>query len=369
MGEKTGISWTDATWTPLKGTIGRWHCQKSSPGCANCYAEAMNIRFKGPPYIAGADTIRLSEKALNDPIRWARKAKPPRLIFVCSMTDLFGPWVPFDMIDSVIDVIGQCPDTWFQILTKWPARAVEYAQSRELGALHNVAFGATIENDAARQERQSALLTFPAVIRFVSYEPAIGPVNWSALFRDSTEPIAGRAGIQWLLAGGESGPKARPPHPAWFRNAAEWARVRNVHYLLKQWGQWAPIGPMTARQVAVAIDGSIMPDDRNKAAIWKTEVEQATRRRAELTTMYSVGKKAAGRLLDNGAFDTSPGQVFDQWPPELRQNPQIADGMRDRIPCDRCQELVQCAGFLNLSEDGSSVCDTCKRAEEEADGV
>ena len=84
MGDKSKIEWTDATWNPIRGTVGTWHCTKVSPGCENCYAERINVRWGGPKYRVNADILRLDEKVLEQPLHW----KKPRMVFVCSMTDL-----------------------------------------------------------------------------------------------------------------------------------------------------------------------------------------------------------------------------------------------------------------------------------------
>jgi protein gp37 len=109
MADATSIEWTQgpdgrpgATWNPIRGTRGSWTCVKVSPGCAHCYAERLNRRLGGPPFHAGADQPRLDETILTQPLRWQR----PRRIFVASMTDLFGEWVPDEWLDRIFAVIA-----------------------------------------------------------------------------------------------------------------------------------------------------------------------------------------------------------------------------------------------------------------------
>src|SRR5690348_8356514 len=133
MSANSSIEWTDSTWSPIRarnpddGKTG-WHCVKVSPACAHCYAETFNSRRlpnggTGLPYNAHstAETY-LDEARLTDPLRW----KKPRHIFVCSMTDLFGEWVPEEMIDRVFAVMALTPHHTYQVLTKRPERMRDY---------------------------------------------------------------------------------------------------------------------------------------------------------------------------------------------------------------------------------------------------
>ena len=203
MGDKTGISWTDATWNPLRG------CSKVSAGCKNCYAETMAARFSGPgqPYEGTIrdgrwnGSIRLVPEKLSEPLRWKR----PRRIFVNSMSDLFHDGVPFEYVAAVFGIMAACPQHTFQVLTKRPARAVEFFKwaegnnhshpeticlhySRAYTAaptpgvyswpLRNVHLGVSVEDQATADERIPLLLQCPAAVRFASYEPALGPVDF-----------------------------------------------------------------------------------------------------------------------------------------------------------------------------------------------
>lgn len=233
MSDKSKIEWTDASWNPIRGTKGNWHCTKVSEGCRNCYAERMNKRFFGLDYTVGADTMRLDEDRLGDPIRW----KKPRRIFVCSMTDLFHERVCRGWIWCLAKVMAECPQHTFQILTKRPARALETWSLREyLPPLPNVWFGVSVEDQETADARIPILLEIPAAVRFVSYEPALGPVDLDGCDADPDSPY-----IDWVIAGGESGPAARPADPQWFRDVRDDCRRAGVPFFMKQMARREPI--------------------------------------------------------------------------------------------------------------------------------
>lgn len=205
---RNGIAWTDETWNPLRG------CSKVSPGCKNCYAETMAARFAGPgqPYEGTIDRgrwngqIRLVPEKLAEPLRWRR----PRRIFVNSMSDIFHESVPFEFVAAVFGVMAACPQHVFQVLTKRPERAAEFFKwasslhaaeethiadiceefSRGAGVcvdpkyglvewpLPNVWLGVSVEDQTTADERIPHLLQCPAAVRWVSYEPALGPVDF-----------------------------------------------------------------------------------------------------------------------------------------------------------------------------------------------
>ena len=202
MSDKSSIEWTDATWNPIRGTKGRHHCVRISEGCKHCYAATMNHRFKGPDYVKGADTPRLDEEALLQPLRW----KAPRRIFVCSMTDLFMDEHTNEMIASVFAIMAMARQHTFQVLTKRSERMrafclrlgrhhevdiVSIAAKRirpdgepffwTLGdggwSLPNVWLGVSAENQERADERIPDILATPAAVRFVSAEPLLGPIK------------------------------------------------------------------------------------------------------------------------------------------------------------------------------------------------
>lgn len=222
MSQSTAIQWTDATWNPVRG------CVKVSPGCKNCYAETFAERFRGVqghPYEQGFD-LRLVPEKLAEPLTWKR----PRRVFVNSMSDLFQDGVPDEYIDRVFAVMERCPQHIFQILTKRAERMCDYCSTRHgiesVSPLENVWLGVSVENQERAEERIPALLQTPAAIRFVSYEPALGPIDFSGWL----------GGLDWIIVGGESGPGARRFDVEWARSAVQQCKEADVPVFVKQLG-------------------------------------------------------------------------------------------------------------------------------------
>ncbi|HXR61341.1 MAG TPA: phage Gp37/Gp68 family protein [Solirubrobacterales bacterium] len=214
MADNSAIEWTEATWNPVTG------CDKVSPGCAHCYAEAFAERWRGVadhPYEQGFD-LRLWPQRLDQPQRWKR----PRMIFVNSMSDLFHERIPLDFIRQVFDSMQDADWHTFQILTKRPERLVEVADA--LPWPQNIWMGVSIENRKFVQ-RADALREVPAAVRFISAEPLLGPLEGLELDQ-----------IDWLIAGGESGPRARPMKVEWVRELRDRCIEEEVAFFFKQWG-------------------------------------------------------------------------------------------------------------------------------------
>ncbi len=183
MGRDSKIEWTESTWNPVTG------CHKVSPGCAHCYAETFAERFRGVPghpYEQGFD-LRLWPERLEIPLRW----KQPRLVFVNSMSDLFHEEIAAQYIHQVFDVMAEASHHRFQVLTKRHERLAELAP--HLPWPTNVWMGVSIENRRF-VHRADYLRRVPAAVRFISAEPLLGPLEGLDL-----------NGIDWLIAGGESG--------------------------------------------------------------------------------------------------------------------------------------------------------------------
>ncbi len=248
MSDKSNIEWTDATWNPLRGTKGNWHCTKISPGCQQCYAERMNIRFGGPKYVEGADTIRLNEHVLNEPVRWKR----PRMIFVCSMTDLFHETVSGPTIGAIFGIMAITPWHTYQVLTKRTERAksmlgqLEFELEKLGGSdlirsgnpgftwpLPNVWIGTSVESQKYANERIPHLLETPAAVRFLSCEPLLDEVDLLDF------PL--RENLHWVIVGGESGPAARPMQPDWARKIRDQCSGAGIPFFFKQWGEHMPL--------------------------------------------------------------------------------------------------------------------------------
>jgi protein gp37 len=218
MADGSAIEWTEATWNPVTG------CDKVSPGCAHCYAEAFAERWRGIPghaYEQGFD-LRVWPKRLDQPLRWKR----PRMIFVNSMSDLFHERIPEDFIGEVFTSMEEATWHTFQILTKRPERVLELADNLPWPA--NVWLGVSIENRRF-VHRADLLREVDPAVRFISAEPLLGPLDGLDL-----------SGIDWLIAGGESGHRNRPVKADWIRDLRSRCEVDDVAFFFKQWGGRTP---------------------------------------------------------------------------------------------------------------------------------
>ena len=236
MGQASSIEWTEVTWNPVTG------CSKISPGCAHCYAEKISIRFGRsltPWTPANAeDNVVLHPDRLGQPLTW----RSPRLVFVNSMSDLFHELVPVDFIASVFATMAATPQHTYQVLTKRPERMRDLllrweADVGETAPLSNVWLGTSIENNRWAT-RADALRETPAAVRFVSAEPLLGPVDEL----DLTD-------IDWLIIGGESGPRARRMDPVWALELVEACRDAGVACFVKQ------LGTVLARELGLPAKG------------------------------------------------------------------------------------------------------------------
>lgn len=214
MAGKSAIEWTESTWNPVTG------CTKVSPGCKYCYAERMAKRLKamGQPNYAEGFAVSLHESVLCVPLRWRK----PQTIFVNSMSDLFHASVPLEFILRVFDVMTLAHWHRYQILTKRADR-LEELNSRIPWAPH-IWLGVSVESEEYLN-RIEHLKRTDAFIKFVSFEPLLGPLQNLDL-----------SGIDWAVVGGESGPKARPMLPSWVVDIRDYCLNENVHFFFKQWG-------------------------------------------------------------------------------------------------------------------------------------
>lgn len=334
MAEHSHIEWTDATWNPITG------CSVVSPGCTNCYAMKLaGTRLKHHPSRAGLTRVtkagpvwngqvRLNSEWLEQPLRWRRQ----RRIFVCAHSDLFHEDVPDAWIDQVFAVMAMAREHTFQVLTKRSARMLDYLSADDVAQrwayasvdakladeliripsmpLKNVWLGVSAEDQPRFDERVVHLRKTPAAIRFVSFEPLLGPIKAKGGLMgfglgtpaDCTCghghgftrcPNYGRVslachhrgcacggftrkpgsgGIHWAIVGGENGD--RPTHPDWVRGLRDDCAAAGTAFFFKQWGThaWAE---------RVAGDPTTL-------------------------TPYRAGKKFAGRLLDGVTHDAMP---------------------------------------------------------------
>lgn len=265
---KTTIEWTDYTWNPVTG------CSKVSQGCKNCYAETIANRFWGDRKFTDVqihperfDQIRMNDK------KWDGKK-----VFVCSMSDLFHPYVPFNFIADVFREFWYLPDTTFQILTKRPDIALDFFKSEAnylkfIMPMDNVWIGTSCEDQATANERIPLLLQIPASVHFLSCEPLLGPIDLTEWLNE-----CGGSVIDWVIAGGESGHGARPMHPNWVRSLRDQCATANVPFFFKQWGQFIPHFQ--------AFDGQILAGTKNYY------------HPGDGVCYFKIGKSKSGNTLD-----------------------------------------------------------------------
>ena len=214
------IEWTDKTWNPITG------CSKKSTGCLNCYAEVMSRRLKamGQAKYSNGFKVTLHEQCLDEPLTW----RGAHNIFVCSMSDIFHEEVPFDFVDKMFDIIKRTPRHRYQILTKRAERMAEYFATRSIP--ENVWLGVTVEAQSSRF-RIDRLRNLSASVKFLSCEPLVEDLGEIDL-----------TGIDWVILGGESGPKARPMQESWALNIRRQVEEQGARFFFKQWGTWGADG-------------------------------------------------------------------------------------------------------------------------------
>lgn len=322
MGKTTGIEWCDSTWNPIRG------CSRVSEGCRNCYAETVAARFSGigRPYhglatfkIIGQGTpeervearwtgeVQFIEKHLRDPLSW----KTPARIFVNSMSDLFHPGVRDSWLAEIFDVMARAPQHTYIVLTKRPDRMLDALTAASDPAVAssfaqtygqpwpppNWWFGVSVEDQATAEYRVPILLKCRAAVRFISYEPALRPVDFEkAIGRPELAHL-----LDWVIVGGESGPRARPMHSDWARSARDFCAATGVAFFFKQYGEWSPTGPLNARQCAISgATGRIV----EPVIVDKFAFGDGTDRNWQV--MYHVGKHNARAILDGVEWKEYP---------------------------------------------------------------
>ena len=214
MAEKSLIEWTDSTWNPVTG------CTKVSPGCKNCYAERLALRLqaaKNPSYEKGFQ-VNIHEHLLNLPLTWRK----PKQIFVNSMSDLFHEDISEEFILRVFNIMNQAYWHRFQVLTKRSERLFELNNKLPWSA--NIWMGVSVEN-SDYIFRVEHLRSTGARVKFLSLEPLLGPISSIDL-----------SGIDWVIVGGESGPKARPMELSWVNSLLNDCQELQVPFFFKQWG-------------------------------------------------------------------------------------------------------------------------------------
>ncbi len=224
---KSSIEWTEVTWNPVTG------CDRVAAGCDNCYALTLAKRLKamgaekyqndGDPRTSGPGFgVTTHAKALDQPDRWTGS----RLVFVNSMSDLFHAKVPLDFVRDVFDVIRDTPQHTYQVLTKRATRLRRVADRLDWPS--NLWMGVSVE-DSDAVARMDDLRATPAAVKFLSCEPLIGDLGRLDLMD-----------IDWVIVGGESGPRARLMEPQWAESIRDQCAAANVPFFFKQWGGRTP---------------------------------------------------------------------------------------------------------------------------------
>lgn len=318
MAENSKIEWTESTWNP-------WHgCIKVSPGCKFCYMYTEKKFYGQNPAL-----VVRSKTKFNDPLKWVRSGKAPKFCFTCSWSDFFidtaDQWRP-----EAWEIIRKTPQITYQILTKRPERIAEHLPADWGAGYPNVWLGVSVETPEYLP-RFDELLKIPAVIHWGSLEPLLADLgrimkylNGDPVFHfgDAVNAVeaktiailqkvargaylkAGGRLLDWLVVGGESGPKARPMHPDWARSLRDQCLAAGVAFFFKQWGEWAPgengnEPPKKSEQTATRF--------ANKWDFGRLTPRQSEEiNRDDEPDVYRLGKKNAGRLLDGKEHSEYP---------------------------------------------------------------
>lgn len=329
----TKIEWCTETWNPITG------CSPISEGGEHCYAARMVKRLAGRCGYDKDEPFKVTwhEDQLAKPYFW----KKPRMIFVCSMGDLFHEDVPDEWVAKVFQVMVSSPRHTFLILTKRPERMKKFILGKisvpnadffikwegvpKSDIFKNIWLGVTAENQQRADERIPVLLETPAAKRFVSIEPMLGPVDLNNILVPSEwqpdpsiclipwyrfdalnainddHAIVSKNQLDWVICGGETGPGSRPMHPDWVRDLRDQCIQAEVPFFFKSWGDWRAVIPQNGDQPYQTTPG-ITGVNGNVAQVVKSHPEDQ-----EGICMERVGKKKAGRVLDGRTWDQYPG--------------------------------------------------------------
>jgi len=270
MGKNSKIEWTNHTFNPW------WGCVRVSHACEHCYAENWAKRVGSKVWGISAERRFFGEKHWAEPLKWndnAARLKVRQRVFCASMGDIFEERQDLDQWRCRLwTLIERTPNLDWLLLTKRPQNIKKTVPFTCWPT--NVWLGTTVESQRWADERLPYLADIPANVRFVSAEPLLGALDLDA-FLSTT--------VNWVIAGGESGPKARPSNPEWFRDLMRQCTEKGVPFHFKQWGDWAPL-PLGRSHIKVArssrfVDGALM---------------------------VRLGKKASGRSLDGAVWNELP---------------------------------------------------------------
>ena len=291
MGEFSKIEWCTHTFNPWIG------CAKVSDGCKFCYAETlMDTRYGRVEWGVNGTRVRTSDANWRKPLAWnraAEKAGRRVRVFCASLADVFEDRPELvAWRQDLYDLIEATPHLDWLLLTKRPENVMGLDSVPVFAALDNVWIGTSVEDQAAADERIPHLLWIPARVRFLSMEPLLGPVDIGRFLGESYSAI-------WVIVGGESGPKARPMHPAWVRSIRDQCVEAGVPFLFKQWGEYVPTATLghEPRCYVNALDGCVADED--------TAIADG----GSWTGMDRVGKHAAGRMLDGREWNEFPAGI------------------------------------------------------------
>jgi protein gp37 len=322
MGANSKISWTHHTFNPWRG------CTKVSEGCKHCYAETLSKRNPKVLGVWGPQGTRVmaSEAMWREPLKWneeARAAGERRRVFCASLADVFEGaetctpeayrvivaarerlfllahktnWLDWLFLtkrpENIPDALAAIKHPYYPHLDFW---FLQQENPRP-----NWWFGTSVENQAAADKRIPELLKVPAKVRFLSCEPLLGPVELCNVtgWQESVkwwgkEILGGEKGIHWVIAGGESGPNARPMHPDWARSLRDQCQSAGVAFHFKQWGEWLPYSEIEKDPLGITYP---LRNETRVVGVGKGSDDE----------LWRVGKAAAGRLLDGQTWDEVP---------------------------------------------------------------
>lgn len=291
MAETTKIEWVDHTFNPWIG------CTRISDACDNCYAASMSHRRGWARFETGAPRKRTTADNWKKPLLWNKKAAAAggrRKVFGPSLGDPFDAEVSDDWRADYLKVIDATPWLDYILLTKRPQIAVKFFTGRKVP--DNLWPGVTAENQKMLELRAPIICSIEAKVHVLSAEPLLGPLR-------ATDFLGtGRRSLSWVIAGGESGPKARPSHPDWFRSLRDQCQAAGVPFFFKQWGEFEPQHSNRAwKRVPahrwVSSSGPVISRD-DERAVFELDPDAAL--------MMRRGKKNAGALLDGRAWREFP---------------------------------------------------------------
>jgi protein gp37 len=316
MAANSRIEWTDHTFNPW------WGCTKVSPGCAHCYAEALDHRLYDRTgrghWGSGRARMPASESVWSQPVQWNRKAAQAQRrdrVFCASMADVFDDEVPPAWRARLWQLIRDTPALDWQLLTKRPQNIRRFLPANwGDDGWPNVWLGTTVEDQQRADERVPRLLEVPARVRFLSCEPLLGEVDLSAWLPVMHGEVCGWGfhplahakildgggvdiDIHWVIAGGESGRGARPMHPQWARSLRDQCAASGVGFFFKQWGEWQPIDQPWRQE---------SPQPLGLRERWMNDEGGEGFHGHDVFRMRRVGKYVAGRKLDDCSHDGGP---------------------------------------------------------------